>query len=378
MTPIENTNAGLNALVLAGGGARAAYEVGVLQALLTGMCPSTAFKPLDFGVVAGTSAGGLNASLLLASVDDGPATAAGYLEDVWLNELTQAPGKCNNSAFRLRANPLNFAHPDCYFPNPLAPFSLFARDSVFLAEDLLSRGASFLSSDEQLGQRALEFIDFSALVSTEALEAILSNRVNLAKIRSSSKVLRIACTDWQGGTVKFFDNACMTDEVGYKIILASSAIPGVFRAVEIEGRLYVDGGIVMNAPLKPAIDCGASILHVIQTDTTHVPLPKVPNTPSAVSRALHMALSTMLNQDVQLAADINLEVASGKDNTGHASASDHRQIIVHRYSSSQCQDIGWLSFAQEGIKRLIDLGFRDAVEHDCAKNGCVFPVEEVI
>ena len=45
------------ALVLSGGGVDAVYEVGVMQALSMGACPSTDFTPIDADIVTGTSAG---------------------------------------------------------------------------------------------------------------------------------------------------------------------------------------------------------------------------------------------------------------------------------------------------------------------------------
>ncbi|MBZ5507115.1 MAG: patatin-like phospholipase family protein [Acidobacteriia bacterium] len=363
-------------LVLSGGGARAAYEVGVLKALLNGKSPATDHTPLDFDVVAGTSAGSLNACLLLSAMHDGPSAAASYMENVWLDDFALVPGNCNNRMFRLRANPVHFLHPACWLPNPFASLSLLAQDSAFLTREAFKRGTNLLFASEQISQKVIELIDFSSLVSTDAFEAVLSSRVNLANIRSSHKLLKISCTDWRAGVARVFINSSMTDEVGVKIILASSAIPGVFSAVEIGNSLYVDGGVVMNTPLKPVIDSGAEILHVIYAEpaVANTPLPQLPSTAGAISRALEIALGTMLKKDIQLAAKVNLQVASRKDNHPR-SKSSHRQVIIHRYSSNEAQDIGWLSFGQDGLKRLIELGFRDAVEHNCKESECVLPTQ---
>jgi hypothetical protein len=132
----------------------------------------------------------------------------------------------------------------------------------------------------------------------------------------------------------------------------------------------------MNTPLKPVIDAGAETLHVIYAEPTaaNTPLPQMPNTAGAISRALEMALGTMLKKDIQLAAKVNFQVASGK-NKSLRSKSSHRQVIIHRYGSSEAQDIGWLSFGLDGLKHLIDLGFRDAAEHNCKESECVLPTQ---
>jgi len=376
MTFPASTSSGLNGLVLSGGGARAAYEVGVLKALLTGKSPATDHTPLDFSIVAGTSAGSLNACLLLSEIHEGPTAAANYLENVWLEDLALVPGKCNNRMFRLRVNPTHFLHPSCWLPNPFASLSSWAQDSVFLTREAFKRGANLLFANEQFSQKIIELIDVSSLISTDGFEAILSSRVRLANIRSSPKILNISCNDWRAGTARIFTNSSMKDDFGFKVILASSAIPGIFPAVEIENSLYVDGGVVMNTPLKPVIDGGAETLHVIYAEPTvaNTPLPQMPNTASAILRALEMALGTMLKKDIQLAAKVNLQVASEKNNFSR-SKSSHRQVIIHRYGSSEAQDIGWLSFGLDGLKHLIDLGFRDAVEHNCKESECVLPTQ---
>ena len=72
---------GKAALVLAGGGARAAYQVGVLQAVKE-MLPDPTVNP--FSIIAGTSAGGVNAGALACNADDF-GKAVENLLDVWRN-----------------------------------------------------------------------------------------------------------------------------------------------------------------------------------------------------------------------------------------------------------------------------------------------------
>ena len=180
--------------------------------------------------------------------------------------------------------------------------------------------------------------------------------------------------------IRLFSNQEMRDDMGLRIVRASSAIPGVFPAIEIEGELYADGGVVMNTPLKPAIDCGADILHVIYTDPTltRIPVPAIPNTASTIYRALMMALCTIFKQDIELAAAINLTVArlhGGHDDV-FESGKDHRQITIHRYNPFEEHDVGWLSFQPEGLQRLIDIGFKDGVEHDCVRSNCILPYQK--
>lgn len=368
----------VSALVLSGGGAQAAYEVGVIKALLQGRSPATEYVPLEFSIVTGTSAGSVNAGLLLSALDNGADQAMQYMESVWLDEIADGPGKCNNGVFRVRTDPMDFVDPACFLRSPVGPVMELIQDSAFLTRELVKRSAAFLSSNQKLGKRALDFIDLAALISNDALMATLARTIDLERIRSSRKVLKISCTNWRTGTIQLFANQDMRDDRGLKIIQASSAIPGIFPAVDIEGELYADGGVVMNTPLKPAIGCGADVIHVIYTDPTlsRIPLPALPNTASTMYRALLMALCTIFKQDIELAAETNLSVARlhGKTDDAFETRKGHRQITIHRYNPFQDHNVGWLSFQQEGLRRLIDLGFKDGVEHDCVRSNCVLPL----
>ena len=73
---------GQHALVLSGGAAYAAYEVGVMKALLLGDSPATGYTPMRLSILSGTSAGAFNAAVLLSGGND-LASAVSQLEDVW-------------------------------------------------------------------------------------------------------------------------------------------------------------------------------------------------------------------------------------------------------------------------------------------------------
>src|SRR6266508_142529 len=93
----------MNALVLSGGGAYGAYEVGVVQAL---------FEKQVLGaieVVTGTSVGAFNAALLAAH-GGGPGAVA-RLHDVWLHRIAAASPGAGNGVLRIRGNLLDLLRP---------------------------------------------------------------------------------------------------------------------------------------------------------------------------------------------------------------------------------------------------------------------------
>ena len=387
----------LQGLVLSGGGATAAYEIGVMKALLTGQSPATRFASLDPRVVSGTSAGSVNASLFASLTERTSAAAASYMEEIWLNEFADGSGKCNSGAFRIRANPLNFFHAGCYSPNPAAPFLQLFQDSSFLAQSFLARSLDFFSGNESIEQRAVKLLNLSGLISSEPFKAILSHRISFAAIRSSPVELRIAATNWKKGSLAIFSNKDMTDEDGVHIIMASSAIPGVYPSVNINGEPYVDGGVLMNTPLKPAIDAGGNELHIIymNPDVANIPLPNLANTANDLCRALAIGFGSAINQDIETArkknkgiafwennANIaeaskressNVLVEAGKERVAHRAHMSHRPLTIHRYHPSADLNVGPLDFAPEGLQNLINQGFREAVAHSCDKNKCVLP-----
>jgi predicted acylesterase/phospholipase RssA len=388
---------GMQALILSGGGAQAAYEVGVMSALLTGQSPATEYSALDPGVLVGTSAGSINAGLLLSSLSAGASAATKYMEEVWIQDIAGFPGKCSGGVYRLRADPLAVLNAACLLDHPMKSLSNIAADSVVLAQTAVTRGINFVMSSGDFERKALELIDLSALISTEPFVELIHQRIRLDEIRRSSWNLRIAATNWRTGAVRIFDKPEMTDAIGHRILLASSALPGLFPSVEIEGDLYVDGGIVMNTPLKPAIDSGADTLHIIymDPDISRVPLPRVPSTTAVLSRSIEISFRTAITQDIQLATQINhgIAVFSGKEpwldgtllSSGHflreagkrimepEKALPRRPLTMHLYYPSGGLNAGWLSFDRNNIERLISRGREDAIHHDCGANHCVFP-----
>src|SRR5260370_16573042 len=117
------------AVILSGGGARGACEVGVLKGLLAGDSSATDYTPLMPDIFTGTSIGAYNASLLVAEINSRGFAAIDHLEDVWLNVLPQDDDTGHNFFARYRADPFDYFSPTVLLTNPLG-------DSVQLAQDL--------------------------------------------------------------------------------------------------------------------------------------------------------------------------------------------------------------------------------------------------
>ena len=243
------------ALVLMGGGARAAYQAGALQALASiarEVAPARRASP--FTVVCGTSAGAINATSIASHADDF-ARGAERLVDVWsgmrANHVyrTDWPGVVGAGARWLAAMTVGWAA-------RRSPRALF--DNAPLAK-LLHETLSFHRIDQMLESRALHALSVTALS--------YSSGRHLTFYQASEPIHA-----WRRA-----QRTARMVELTPAHLLASSAIPYVFPAVslEIDGRheYFGDGSVRQIAPLSPAIHFGADRIVVIGAAT---PRPEVP------------------------------------------------------------------------------------------------------
>ncbi len=226
-------------MVLAGGGARAAYQAGVLRAI-SDWLPED--MPCPFEVLVGTSAGAINAAALAARsqrLRDGVAA----LEKVWSNfSVDQVFDVDNVSMVRAGLHWfLSVVSGGWLLP---APRSLF--DTAPLRE-LLKREIPF--------------------------ERIPAN-VREGPLRA----LAVATTSYSTGrAVAFFDAPLEIAEwrrvrrdgvrrdIDADVLMATSAIPFIFPAARVDGEYYGDGAMRQLAPLSPAVHLGANRLLVVGT-----------------------------------------------------------------------------------------------------------------
>jgi NTE family protein len=385
------------AVVLSGGGASGAYEVGVLKALAAGGGPPSGLRPFEPEIVTGTSIGAFNAAFLVSRWRQPAAAAIADLERVWLSVLAGDCWGAGNGAFRFRGDPRGWLDPRFAAGDPLGLAGRTLADGAALAADGLARGLALLGSREPLGERLFDLPSLAVLVSREPFEATISREIRFAEIHRSPKALRIAATNWATGALRLFANRDLTPDLGPRAILASSAIPGFFAPEEIDGEPHVDGGVLMNTPLKPAIEAGGEALHVVylDPDVANIPLREAQGILGALYRMQAIGWAAVVNDDVEDARAINrglaLEVkrAEGRGLAGreggdwlkvaarlddrHAASRPYRPLTIHRYHPRDDPGgaAGALDLGRERIRRLIRQGFEETLAHHCGAAGCV-------
>jgi NTE family protein len=225
------------ALVLTGGGARAAYQVGVLAGL------ARRIPDLRIPILVGVSAGAVN-TVHLASHPGPFAAAVADLVGLWRR---------------------------------LTPQRIFRVDAPTLGGSVLRWGTSLLSAGSQGNVRSLldtaplrrlmqehfasdgSFLGIDENVRRGVLAAVAISATSYST--GQSTVWAEGCCDIEPWTRPRRRGVPTTLTVDH--VMASAALPLFFPAVRIEGTWYGDGGIGLAAPLSPAIHLGADRILVI-------------------------------------------------------------------------------------------------------------------
>lgn len=373
------------AVVLSGGGAKGAYEVGVMKTLFNGKSKSTARRKINPGIFSGTSVGSFNAAVMVSHSEDHSSKAVQHLEQIWLDEIADRSENGGNGVFRFRGVPSGAFNPGFMVKNPLVPVGEMIEDTASLAGDWLKRMWDFSFLDEPFSRKVMEFVNISSVISLDPFHRLLKKHLHVEEIQGSKRALRIATTKWKTGELCVYRNPAgegndfqiiFDPETALNVVAASSAIPGIFPPVNINGEAYVDGGVVMNTPLKSAILAGAEVIHVVflEPEVKDIPVDRLENTLDTVERLMVMMTALVTRRDLAAARRINSWIQAGGSPQGKKGR-DFRPLTIHCYRPKEDFGgiLGLLNFDLDRIRQLIRIGAQDALNHDCAANGCIIP-----
>lgn len=240
--PVEPASADVRrALVLSGGGARGAYEAGVLSYVLEELPERLGWIP-RFDIYSGNSVGAVNACQL-AAYADAPMEGAARLRSLW-----------SGLSFR-------------------SVYKFGARDALSFAQTVFGSLGGRRPGGGELNSPRIH-----GLLNTTPLETLVISEVPWRRLRRNLRSgaldsLCVATTQIASGqTVIWVDNrerkiptwtndpvlVARASNIGPQHALASAAIPLLFPAVRIGGTYYCDGGLRQHSPLSPALRLGAN------------------------------------------------------------------------------------------------------------------------
>lgn len=128
-----------------------------------------------------------------------------------------------------------------------------------------------------------------ALLNLETAFALIKNYIPHNSFENLKIPLTITATNFSEGKLVYFSEGELIRKV-----LASSCIPGIFSPIMIDGKLYIDGGVMNNFPVEPLHNtCDI----IIGSSCNHLPaITKVRNIKHAVERAALLSLNHTLEQ----------------------------------------------------------------------------------
>ena len=288
MVSIPESHRSKTGLILTGGGARAAYQVGVLKAVRE-LLPLPEKNP--FQILCGTSAGAINAATLAVFADNFGA-AVGNLLEVWENFHVRQV---------YRSDPVGIARVGARW---LAALMLLSRTSPISLLDN-SPLAEMLARNLDFG-RIQENIDNGCLYAVS-----------------------ITCSGYSSGqSVSFYQGGPdaeaweRTQRIGAAMplrvehLMASAALPFIFPAVKINREYFGDGSMRQIAPISPALHLGADRVLVISSarQIANVEPPRVrgslyPSVAQIAGHALNSIFLDSLNVDIETLQRINRTIS---------------------------------------------------------------------
>lgn len=260
-------------LALQGGGAHGAFTWGVLDRLLED-------ERIEIDAVSGTSAGAMNAVVLADGLMDGGRVGAREALRRFWTAVSNAVG---------------------HGPAMSSPFSAFFGHWAL-------ENAPVNSWLDCVG-RSMSPYQFNPL-DINPLRAIVAAEVDFERVRACDRLqLFVSATHVASGRLREFDHRSLTVDA----VMASACLPLLFKAVEIDGEAYWDGGYLGNPSLMPLVEAGPTDdLILVQINPSH--REKLPTTTrEIVDRIDEISFNASLVKELRAIALVRRLLDQGSD-----------------------------------------------------------------
>ena len=357
------------AIVMTGGGARAAYQIGVLKAIAELLPPGS---PSPFTIICGTSAGAINAASLAAKSDHFRHSVR-RMYYVWSNFTsdqvfrTDIPGIMKTGAHWLLSMALG---------------GLGKHSPIYLLDRTPLRKLLEKYIDSSMFQSA---IDKNSLHALSINATGYSSRQSVAFYHGNSSL-----KNW-----KRAQRVGVSTRITVDHLMASSAIPFLFSPVKLNREFFSDGTIRQTAPISPALHLGADRVLIIGNHQSEPKLERIsnPKAPTLGEIAGHTLNSIFLdsldadierlqriNKTVKLIGDqdrekhgvtlrqVEVQVISPSDDIGKMAAEHAHELPwsiktllrgIGAYSKTDSNFMSYLLFEKGYCNALITLGYED-------------------
>jgi NTE family protein len=343
-SPRDSRERRRTAMILSGGGARGAYEVGVLWYIFDDLT-RTRGAPPRIDILSGTSVGAINACFLAAHLTD-PVLGVRRLVDLWTElQLTRVLGFGMRQVVNL---------PRLLLGGSANGTGLF---DVRPMADLVQREISWRAVTRCLRRRLLRTLSVSCTEVSTGRTVVFMQTAPNAVIPATAPPRTLF----------------RADRIGPPHALASAAIPILFPPVRIDRELYLDGGLRQNTPIAPALRLGATHIFAVggSREVMGVRMNEggtrdqdAPGLAFLLGKVLNAFLLDHIDVDIELLTRLNKVLEDGTRSYGpefpeRMSAEAHRRGAP-AYRHVQClslrpsEDIGCL--ASEHVRKARFLG----------------------
>jgi len=309
--PQKGASHDITGLVLSGGGARAAYQVGVLKAVAQ-LAAEQGIRGNPFPVIVGTSAGAINATALASGADDFQDAVARIVH-MWENVRAEQV---------YRTDSFGVVRSGARWLTALSIGWVLHRWSRARPKSLLDNGPlSHLLKHMIDPHRIVRMLDEGKLHALAVTASSYSTGQHVTYYQSNQNIE--AWTRSQRLAVR--------ETIGIEHLLASSAIPFVFPAQSLQlngqAEYFGDGSMRQLAPISPAIHLGATRVLVVGVGRLHEPPvsgkhsePSYPSLAQIAGHALSSIFLDGLAVDIERLMRINRTLALLPETARHGSA----------------------------------------------------------